>query len=307
MTGLTAGDGELTRAAQAGDIAALGLLLDRHRASLHAHALRVVGVAHAQDVVQDTFVLALRKIGHVRQPDAVAAWLHSAVHSLCLSRLRRDHAELPLDELAPPAAPAREAPEAAIDRLAMRDWVWTAIAELSEPLRVVAMLRYFGSYDSYEEIAAICGVPVGTVRSRLSQVKLKLADAMLATAQAAHGDAAARSAERERRLSDSVHHMNRTGDYSRFIEPLTPNVETVFRNGLRLKGRHLVEAVAAEDAEAGVVFLPTHIVPGPGITIVEARFINPPDNPALCPTTMAQIHYHHSDDTTFRIALHYAA
>jgi|GEM_PF-5811053 hypothetical protein len=69
--------------------------------------------------------------------------------------------------------------EEKIDRMALRDWVWTAISSLPETLRVTAMLRYFGSFQAYDEIAAILGIPVGTVRSRLSQVKTKLADALL--------------------------------------------------------------------------------------------------------------------------------
>ncbi len=59
--------------------------------------------------------------------------------------------------------------------------------ELPETLRVTAMLRYFGSYASYEEISAILGVPVGTVRSRLNQVKL--AEALLKTAGLEHDGA----------------------------------------------------------------------------------------------------------------------
>ena len=309
MTGpaVPATDADLARAAQAGDAAALGLLLERHRAGLQAHALKLVGYAHAQDVVQDTFLLALRKIDQLRDPDAVVGWLHAALRSLCLTRLRSDHGELPLHEVQAPPAPAREMPEAAVDRLVMRDWVWTAIAELTEPLRIVAMLRYFGSYNSYEEIASICGVPVGTVRSRLSQVKVKLADAMLATAQAAHGDAAARAAVRERQMADAVLRFNATGDYSRYVEPIADDVEFVFESGTRLTGRHLFEEDLANDVAAGVGFAPTSVVAGPGMTILEARFINPAHDPFHCPPAIAQIHYHHSDETTFRVALHYAA
>jgi hypothetical protein len=56
-------DGELARAAQAGDVASLGALLERYRAPLHAAALRIVGHGSAEDAVQETFVIALRRIG----------------------------------------------------------------------------------------------------------------------------------------------------------------------------------------------------------------------------------------------------
>jgi RNA polymerase sigma-70 factor (ECF subfamily) len=53
----------------------------------------------------------------------------------------------------------------------MRDWVWHAIEELSPNLRLVTMLRYFTEVTAYEHIAELCAVPVGTVRSRLSQAR----------------------------------------------------------------------------------------------------------------------------------------
>lgn len=300
-----ASDADLARAAQGGDSGALGLLLERHRASLQAHALRLVGYAHAQDAVQDTFLLALRKIDGLRDPDAVVGWLHTALRSLCLSRLRRDHGELPLDEIVPPAAPRHHLPEERIDRLAMRDWVWTAIGQLSEPLRIVAMLRYFGSYSSYEEIASICGVPVGTVRSRLSQVKAKLADAILETAQAAHGEAAATAAARGQHIADAVAHFDRTGNHAAFVEPMVDEVEVLFPSGSQLVGRDYLEEGLADDAASGVRFVPTKVIAGPGLSILEARFVNPPYDPFHCPPAIAQIHYHRGDET-YRMVFHYA-
>ena len=60
-------------------------------------------------------------------------------------------------------------PEELIDRQLLQDWVWHAIEELSPSLRVVAMLRYFSEVSSYEQIAIMCELPIGTVRSRLSR------------------------------------------------------------------------------------------------------------------------------------------
>ncbi|HYZ80194.1 MAG TPA: sigma factor-like helix-turn-helix DNA-binding protein, partial [Solirubrobacteraceae bacterium] len=48
------------------------------------------------------------------------------------------------------------------------------------------MLRHFSSASSYEAIAELCDVPVGTVRSRLSAARARLAEELLATAAAAH-------------------------------------------------------------------------------------------------------------------------
>src|SRR6266508_4410420 len=86
----TPSDGELVRAAQAGDVAGLGELLERYRAPLHASALRLLGHGRAEDAVQETFVIALRRIGDVRDPDAVGGWLHAVLRNVCLMTLRRD-------------------------------------------------------------------------------------------------------------------------------------------------------------------------------------------------------------------------
>ncbi len=56
-------------------------------------------------------------------------------------------------------------PERWLERHTMRDWIWTAIEELSPALRLPLVLRHFSvGVTSYEQIAAACGVPVGTVR-----------------------------------------------------------------------------------------------------------------------------------------------
>jgi RNA polymerase sigma factor (sigma-70 family) len=82
-------DAELVRTAQSGDAASLGILLESHRAPLYALALRFLGHGpDAQDAVQDAFLLAVRKIGQLKEPEAVGGWLRSIARNVCLSRLR---------------------------------------------------------------------------------------------------------------------------------------------------------------------------------------------------------------------------
>ena len=175
----TLSDAALVRAAQAGDTAGLGALLERHRSRLHAIAVSVVGHGPAaEDAVQDTFLIALRRIGELRDPAAARAWLATILVNVCRGQLRRPAARVgPGFELWDPPGPDTAAQ--AIDDGALRDWVWTALERLSEPLRLAVMLRYFTGASSYEAIADVCGVPVGTVRSRLSAAKAKLAEELL--------------------------------------------------------------------------------------------------------------------------------
>jgi RNA polymerase sigma factor (sigma-70 family) len=152
------GDAELVRAAQNGDAASLGILLERCQASLYALALRILGRGpQAQDAVQDTFLIALGSIDRLREPEAVGGWLRGILRNVCLRRLRERRGEILFDQpLRRVEERSLESPaEEAIDRLAMREWVSTALSELPEALRVTAILRYFGSYSSYEEISTI--------------------------------------------------------------------------------------------------------------------------------------------------------
>lgn len=163
--------------------------------------------------MQDVCLAALAGIGRVRDPEAAGAWLRAVTRNLCYSRLRRHRPGLSLDgELGGMSdLPHVPSPEEAIDRLALRDWVWAALADLPEPLRVTAMLRYFSSCTSYEQIAALLGVPAGTVGSRLSQVKIKLADALLRTAGLAHDEVREQGDEIARFVTDGFAEYNRSG------------------------------------------------------------------------------------------------
>ncbi|MER5790188.1 sigma-70 family RNA polymerase sigma factor [Streptomyces sp. NPDC001980] len=185
-------DAVLTRAAQSGEVAALGVLLERHRAGMRAVALSVLGRAtDVDDVLQDAALTALLRIGDVRDPTAVGAWLRMIVRNASRSVLRYSALVQPMDELPLPSQDA--GPEQWLERTAVRDWLWAALAELSPVLRMPLVLRYFTAEDaSYEQIAHACGIPVGTVRSRLSQGRAKLAVALAATADAPHADAGQR-------------------------------------------------------------------------------------------------------------------
>ena len=82
-------DTQLARAAQSGDAASLGVLLERHRAPLYVLALRFLGYGpDAQDAVQDAFLTALRTIDRLREPEAVGGWLRGIQRNVCLRRLR---------------------------------------------------------------------------------------------------------------------------------------------------------------------------------------------------------------------------
>ena len=179
----------LTRAAQSGEVAALGRLLERHRDGVRAVALSILGPgADADDVMQDVALTALLRIGDVRDPAAVGAWLRMIVRNAGRLVLREAGLVRPVSEL--PVTAAQLGPEQWLERNALRDWVWEALAELTPALRMPLLLRYFAAeVTSYERIADACGIPVGTVRSRLSRGRAQMATALAATADTSHGPA----------------------------------------------------------------------------------------------------------------------
>ena len=170
-------DADLATRALAGDAEALAALLERYRPSLYAAAIGLLrNREEAHDAVQEACVVALVRIGSLRDPAAVGGWLHRILRNVCLMRLRgqtqtRPHADLEVPGLAPSV-------DEVLERHVLRDWVWTAIDGLAPEDRVTVLLRHFTRSNSYDAIAAVTGVPVGTVRSRLSRARTLLATAL---------------------------------------------------------------------------------------------------------------------------------
>ncbi|MEO3807792.1 sigma-70 family RNA polymerase sigma factor [Sphaerisporangium sp. B11E5] len=275
-------DTELTLGAQAGDVAALGVLLARHQAGMRAVALSLLGHGpDADDAVQDAALVALRRIGDVRDPAAVGPWLRMIVRNACRTRLRAARTMWPVAESALPSTDAT--PEQTLERHALRDWIWHAVEELSPPIRMAVMLRYFSTgVTTYEQIATACGVPMGTVRSRLSQGRAKMAESLLASAASAHGDAAglAEASRREALETLAAAEGGRFGDV--LAERWSPEV-TLLGGPRPIVGREYLLRGMECDLEAGVRQRLAHVVAGRDITVWEMDIVNPVEDPDHCP------------------------
>jgi RNA polymerase sigma-70 factor (ECF subfamily) len=248
---------------------------------MRAVALSLLGFGpDADDAVQEACLIALRRIGDVRDPAAVGAWLRMIVRNACRMRLRVP-GELLLGDF-PDLPAAIPTPEEVVDGHGMRDWICQAIAELPEPLQLTLMLRHFTEINSYEQIGAATGVPVGTVGSRLNQARTKMVQALLATSDSAHDDAARLTAARHREgvetLDAAVH--------DRFADVVTdrwsPDIELYGGMGER-GGRDLLLRSMDRDLEAGIRQRLVRTVASRDITIWENDLISPPEDPEHCP------------------------
>jgi RNA polymerase sigma-70 factor (ECF subfamily) len=298
-------DGDLIVAAQHGNAAALGALLERYRPRLLASALRLVGYrADAEDAVQETFLAAMRHVGTVRDPATIGAWLHTVLRRACLQQRRRQRAEH-LTDSPPDFADDSPGPEDRIEQLELRDWIWASLHQLPEALRVTALLRYFGSYTSYAELAAILGIPIGTVRSRLSEARLKLADALLASAGLMDDAAREQARDREQLWSESVREIFRRGTSEPFVSRFVNDLTIGWSDGKVGRGRRLLASEIEGDLEHGVRLEPTRVISSDTIAVVEGCFVNPPEDPEHCPPGIAFVVFGRRDRGT-HIRLHIA-
>lgn len=283
-------DEELTRRAQAGETGALGLLLARHEAPMRAVALSLLGYGpDAQDAVQDAALTALRRIGDVRDPAAVGAWLRAVVRNASRMRLRAARETPGLDGLdnLRPRDHELSHPEQLIEQHAMRDWIWQAVEELPPRLRVVLMLRHFSGITTYEQIAAACGIPVGTVRSRLNQARGKMARVLLSTASQSHDDASVRTEESRQEAVATLEASERGGPLPRELSELWP-ADTELVGDLSRHGEHTHPTPVMERTlEKGVRQHLRHVVASRDITIWEMAVTNPVGVANPCPPTLA--------------------
>ncbi len=300
-------DGDLVRAARAGDGASLGTLFERYRAPLYALALRLLGHGpDAQDAVHDTFLVALRQLNQLREPAAVGGWLAAVLRNVCRMRLRARKGELLLEDPPPFAGGASGwSAEEHLERLVLGEWVWAALTTLPEPQRATIMLRYFGRHASYEEIAAVLGVPLGTVRSRLSQAKSRLAETLLATAGLDHGPARRIRRDRTRQLTAAVNELNEGQGYDLFAATFAADGVIVFSGGQQQRGRRYLIDGLEENVAAGVRLRLTNVLASGDVAIVEGDFENPPGDATHCPPAVTQVHFGR-DRVTQRLHLYYA-
>jgi len=140
--------------------------------------------ADASDVVQEAMLRALRFFGSFRGGGSAKSWLLAIVRNTAIDWMR---ANRPSQIAPPPAddgdpleniADQGDDPEAALIRASNRQQLDRLIADLPPEFRECLVLRELEEL-SYKEIAAVTGVPLGTVMSRLSRARLLLQRALV--------------------------------------------------------------------------------------------------------------------------------
>jgi RNA polymerase sigma-70 factor (ECF subfamily) len=182
-------DQRLVERARAGDVRAFEALVRRYERWVFTLAFRMVGDrGDAEDVAQEVFLKAYRGLSGFRGGSRFSTWLYAIASHHCLNHLAGRAArarragragtasdgrggELPsaLDRI----ADETPGPDAVLERHELRRMVQHELLQLTEPHRIVLILRDIQGM-SYEDIAATLGVELGTVRSRLHRARMEL-------------------------------------------------------------------------------------------------------------------------------------
>jgi RNA polymerase sigma-70 factor (ECF subfamily) len=146
----------------------------------------------AEDAVQECYLRAFRHFDTYRGP-AMKPWLLAILRNICNAEFaRRSKQEVPTDyssdESLAEEMPMWQEPQASPEKMMVRQQdtatIRQLVAELPEPFREAIVLREMNNL-SYQEIAQVAGVPVGTVMSRLARARAMLRAAWNAAETAA--------------------------------------------------------------------------------------------------------------------------
>ncbi|MCC6574657.1 MAG: sigma-70 family RNA polymerase sigma factor [Planctomycetes bacterium] len=159
---------EHLKLARQGDIQAFGYVVTALQPLVLAVCRRYLRPHEAEDAAQETFLRAWSRLGEVRDLQAFPGWLSAVARTLALRSVRGKRADL-LDA----DAPSRPDSADEIERGEAAHAIRRAIAELKDGHKGV-IERHYLEGSKLEEIAALLGLPLGTVKRRLFEAREQL-------------------------------------------------------------------------------------------------------------------------------------
>lgn len=152
-------------------------IFERHASAIGGYTRRRIGLDAVDDVLSETFLVAFRKRASFdMKSDSARPWLFGIATRVMHRHRRAEEREWRASASAPAVSvdSHEEGSDARLDASAALRDLGPRIAALSQRERDVLLLYAWGDL-SYEQIAAALKIPIGTVRSRLSRVRQKLA------------------------------------------------------------------------------------------------------------------------------------
>ena len=161
--------------ARAGDPGAWDILFRRYQLPLYVYVFELVHDEQASlDIVQETFINATRHVGSLREDGKFGSWLFGIAHQKCLQRWRKQGREAAaLEEYAAAPIDWEDDPAELLIRAEQEAAIMKLLNQLPVAQRSVLLLHFVEDFP-LEDIAAVTGTALGTVKSRLHYAKKAL-------------------------------------------------------------------------------------------------------------------------------------
>lgn len=263
----------------------INFLFKKFNPFVQALALQICGnTAEAEDAVQDAWITVFTHGHQLRQADLFLPWLKRIVINSCHQLTRKGRRTVLVEELPESDKMIEDSIELKFEQNGRRDTLHTVLAELPVHLRETVMLRYLTGYNSYDHIAVITGVPVGTVRSRLSDSKKKLSKLWKLSEDA---DPTAFAKDQywnkyyEEICPGAYKDKNLLSD---LYDHIAGDLKIVFTSGKTVIGRRMFELGIEDDMDHGSFIRSVDQCSSSGnLTVLKVTFANNPDFPSHCP------------------------
>ena len=152
---------------------AFGPIIHRFKDIVFGVALARVGNFHdAEDIAQTVFINAFECLDNLKDPCRLGAWLRSITIHRCINHLQRRPPVVNIEEV-DEFQGSNSTPQTQLETKELREQVMAAVGRLSKVQRETVTLFYISGY-SQQDIAAIQEVPLGTIKRRLHDARLKL-------------------------------------------------------------------------------------------------------------------------------------
>lgn len=275
---------EWVQAAAAGETAAWTRLYRKFYPGMYVVALRICNDSElATDAVQDAFVTAYLKLSQLKDPANFGGWLRQIVTHISYRSVARSNKNVHIESLSVEnEAYWEDEVSRKLDQQSTQSRLYSAMSKLPDGLHSTLLLRYFSSFQAYEQIAAILAVPVGTVRSRLNQAKLKLEAEWKKHEDATDKDFV--DSEEWNAFYQSLYGGMHAQDTckNKFLKHIQHS-RVMFTNGKKYSGGGILEHMVDEDRQVGSWLKPVTVFSSGRLSIIEAAHFNSSEYPNHCP------------------------
>jgi len=274
---------EFVKAAQSGDIASWNILYRQHEPWLYARALRICGNSPAaKDAVQDTFIQAYLKLQQLKDAATFPGWLKRILIRNCYRSLHRKNLTNEPVSFYPENVCEDELNDK-LDFYAQQAKIYNTLSCLTETLQSVLLLRYFSAWQSYEQISKVLCIPIGTVRSRLSEAKQKMLEHWMKTNE--DNEKAFQVVKEWNHFYSVQFSTVHTSLNSRekLLQHLDKNLQLIFTSGNSVYGRRFIEKEIEDDLIYGSCFDKIEVMSSGYLSIVEVSNFNSKEYPDRCP------------------------